>query len=176
LTYETAHHYNINRDYNPVTGRYVQSDPIGFDGGYNTFGYVNANPLLNVDLEGLYVSARISDSVNELLSAGFKYNFYISEGKTKYLYNKQIVVVFLGAIVPNGFTNFTLNIRPFDTFWYDEKQVWFSGGSATVDKYMFHMNRYAYMNWRIKIPYTNYQNARLTGGVSRYAKVFSYAY
>jgi RHS repeat-associated protein len=37
---ETGTHYNINRDYNPVTGRYIQSDPIGFDGGYNTFGYV----------------------------------------------------------------------------------------------------------------------------------------
>ena len=29
---ETSTHYNINRDYNPVTGRYIQSDPIGFDG------------------------------------------------------------------------------------------------------------------------------------------------
>jgi len=49
---ETQTHYNINRDYNPVTGRYIQSDPIGFDGGYNTFGYVNGNPILFKDLEG----------------------------------------------------------------------------------------------------------------------------
>ena len=50
---ETNHHYNINRDYNPVTGRYIESDPIGFDGGLNTFAYVNGNPATSVDLEGL---------------------------------------------------------------------------------------------------------------------------
>ena len=42
---ETGTHYNINRDYNPVTGRYVQSDPIGFDGGVNGFGYVGGMPI-----------------------------------------------------------------------------------------------------------------------------------
>ena len=30
---ETGLHYNFHRDYNPQTGRYVQSDPIGLDGG-----------------------------------------------------------------------------------------------------------------------------------------------
>jgi len=50
---ETKTHYNINRDYNPVTGRYIQSDPIGFDGGVNGFGYVGGKPIGAVDLEGL---------------------------------------------------------------------------------------------------------------------------
>ena len=50
---ETATHYNINRDYNPITGRYIQSDPIGLDGGFSTFAYVNGNPVMLVDLEGL---------------------------------------------------------------------------------------------------------------------------
>ena len=50
---ETATHYNINRDYNPITGRYIQSDPIGLDGGLSTFAYVNGNPVMFVDLEGL---------------------------------------------------------------------------------------------------------------------------
>ncbi len=50
---ETSTHYNINRDYDPKTGRYLQSDPIGFDGGVNSYGYVAGNPLGAVDEMGL---------------------------------------------------------------------------------------------------------------------------
>jgi len=52
---ETSIHYNINRDYDPKTGRYVQSDPIGFDGGVNSYGYVAGNPLGAVDEMGLII-------------------------------------------------------------------------------------------------------------------------
>jgi len=51
---ETGLHYNYYRDYDPQTGRYVQSDPIGLGGGVNTFGYVNGNPLLYMDPYGLF--------------------------------------------------------------------------------------------------------------------------
>jgi RHS repeat-associated protein len=47
--------YNYYRDYDPQTGRYVQSDPIGLSGGYNTFNYVLANPLTYLDPYGLQV-------------------------------------------------------------------------------------------------------------------------
>jgi RHS repeat-associated protein len=37
--------YNYFRDYEAGTGRYVESDPIGLNGGISTFGYVGGMPL-----------------------------------------------------------------------------------------------------------------------------------
>lgn len=50
---ETGLHHNNARDYNPVTGRYIQSDPIGLTAGNNTYTYVGNNPILFFDLIGL---------------------------------------------------------------------------------------------------------------------------
>jgi RHS repeat-associated protein len=45
--------YNWHRSYDPRVGRYTSSDPIGLEGGWNRFGYVDADPLGFVDPEGL---------------------------------------------------------------------------------------------------------------------------
>jgi len=55
---ETGKHYNFNRDYDPSTGRYIQSDPIGLDGGMNGYGYVKLSPLDRSDLQGLKYSLK----------------------------------------------------------------------------------------------------------------------
>jgi RHS repeat-associated protein len=50
---ETGVHYNYFRDYDPATGRYVESDPIGLKGGVNTYSYVGNDPVLFIDPDGL---------------------------------------------------------------------------------------------------------------------------
>jgi RHS repeat-associated protein len=37
--------YKNLRDYDPATGRYIESDPVGLAAGVNTYGYTLPNPL-----------------------------------------------------------------------------------------------------------------------------------
>lgn len=50
---ETSAWNNGFRDYKSALGRYVESDPIGLDGGVNTYVYVHNNPIQRVDSTGL---------------------------------------------------------------------------------------------------------------------------
>lgn len=59
---ETGLHYNYFRDYDPSTGRYVQSDPIGLQGGFNTYAYVRNMPTMLSDPFGLEVSICCRDT------------------------------------------------------------------------------------------------------------------
>lgn len=50
---ETNLHYNYFRDYDPSTGRYVEADPIGLEGGVNIYLYSNNSPMNYSDRFGL---------------------------------------------------------------------------------------------------------------------------
>ena len=57
LDAETGLHYNDRRYYDPELGRYLTPDPIGLQGGANSYAYVDGNPLKYVDPSGLILFA-----------------------------------------------------------------------------------------------------------------------
>jgi RHS repeat-associated protein len=53
---ETGLNYNYGRDYDPVVGKYIESDPLGLDGGsFSTYAYANNSPVMVFDPTGLLV-------------------------------------------------------------------------------------------------------------------------
>nr|WP_225585324.1 RHS repeat-associated core domain-containing protein [Acidovorax sp. ACV01] len=70
---ETKLNYNYHRSYAPGTGRYTQGDPIGLDGGWNRFGYVDADPLRYFDSLGLCRCENILEQA-ELLNNDSRYS------------------------------------------------------------------------------------------------------
>lgn len=57
--FETGWHYNRHRYYAPELGRYITSDPIGLEGGLNTYAYALNNPIYWIDPFGLDVEVLV---------------------------------------------------------------------------------------------------------------------
>ncbi len=71
---DTGRHYNYHRDYDPGTGRYIQSDPAGLPGGINLYAYAGGDPISAKDPTGLNnpgtAGAYHSNAILEILGGG----------------------------------------------------------------------------------------------------------
>jgi RHS repeat-associated protein len=64
---ESGLYYMRGRHYSPQLGRFVQPDPIGYEGGLNLYAYVNNDPLNFTDPMGTEPSGSKSASLLERL-------------------------------------------------------------------------------------------------------------
>jgi len=100
---ESEIYYNHLRDFVPNSGRYVQSDPIGIDGGTNSYLYANANPAGLIDIEGTQSNA---NNENTSLCA-----YYAAVGaRFDCTYHKFAFGVCMGENIGVEIMNFLCNI------------------------------------------------------------------
>jgi RHS repeat-associated protein len=120
---ESKLHYNYYRTYNPLLGRYVQSDPLGLAAGFNTYSYVGSNPLGAVDPLGLYSS---SDFINDAADFAAGYGDSVSYGGTKAirdLFDIGSVDYSSNTYAAGGYTDVALGVLSFTASWKMNKLV-----------------------------------------------------
>lgn len=78
--------YCLNRCYDPGSGRWTSRDPIGLDGGVNTYAYAGGNPVMNADPSGLQaIPPGIDPSSPYALNQFMNWNVGAAQGQEHYI-------------------------------------------------------------------------------------------
>ncbi len=84
--------------------RHITTDPIGLEGGLNTFGYASANPLQLKDSSGLKVEPDDKTFIEESLSLGITEPLGVWR---PWVFGQRIHAMFTAAVAKDGYTPFT---------------------------------------------------------------------
>jgi RHS repeat-associated protein len=146
---ETGLNFNNNRNYDPTTGRYVQSDPIGLGGGISTYAYVGGDPLDYSDPLGLVQWQGTMTARGASAGVGGSYYKFVLDSECVNGKRAHVVVYAFGptaglngkATAPGGVTwsSVTLNDR-LDYVDPDALNGWFSyigAGASSFKGYSF---------------------------------------
>lgn len=118
--------YNYFRTYDPTIGRYTQSDPIGLNGGLNSFAYAMLDPLGFYDPYGLSpedVARMVQDfhrTVAGMTDSGRRHpNPYRNnaESSLNFLTGGAVGKPFLGCGDQSGVVNGVLGQANYDDDW-----------------------------------------------------------
>src|SRR6185312_11334573 len=94
---------NWHRDYDPATGRYIQSDLSGLEGGVNTYTYALNGPLVSFDVMGDTVKSNSRYFLDWLLGRGPRQrNYGRSTTETKEMMNSPDVEAMREQYIRNG--------------------------------------------------------------------------